>query len=865
MARPWRPWCPAVTESQLRIDRDRREVLVDGVLARLGVRAFDVLVALAQRRGQFVSKGALLDLAWPGLVVEENNLEVQVSTLRRLLGRDAILTVPGRGYSFALLPATPPPGASIDAWCFLMPPPGPPRHNLPQSLTSFIGREPDIAQLLELAGKTRLLTLTGSGGCGKTRLSIELGRSLLPRFADGAWLVELAALTDPALVPKTVAKAFGLRDAPGKSALELLTEHLATRKVLLVLDNAEHLLDACAQLVGTVLGGCAGVMVLASSRTLLGITGELTYRVPSLAVPDLRVANTPDRLAQCDAARLFVERVQLHRPDFVLDDSNAAAVARICNRLDGIPLAIELAAARLRSLSLEDVVGRLEHSFELLVGGSRTALPRHQTLRALIDWSHDLLTPAERRLFAGLHVFAGGCTLEAAQQVCARPDAPAHEVLDLLTALADKSLLTAEDHADSTRYRMLETVWQFAGAKLHATEDEPDWRARHCCAYAAFAKRAQLGIAGTEQADWLGRIDADLDNLRAAMNWCCQAAEGAEGASHMLTGLCIASQLLRYWSTRGRAREGLDWLERFLRMVAEVETGEPVAQAHTSAGWLSFHLCDYRRATRHHRQALAQFEALGLPDGAAGALNGLASVALVQGDHEPAQRLTEQALAIHHALGDRLGAARLQNTLAGLAAARGDFVLACKAYAEVLLAMRDFRDDKGLAAVLVNMGVAMAQAGGSLAARGVFEEALEVGLRMGDMVCTAAARLNLGNAAIERGDFAAAEQYFTSSLATSRAAGDDYATVDLLECAARLRVSEGKLRAAAVIHGAAQRLRAEINAPIATGSRAAHDASIAALREAISDDATFDACWQRGRTLSVDMALTWVAQPLDVW
>ena len=849
-----------MTEPQLRIDRGRRVALIDGVPARLGVRAFDVLVALAERRGQFVSKGALLDLAWPGLVVEENNLEVQVSTLRRLLGRDAILTVPGRGYTLALLPAPPPPGALVDAWCFLLPPAGPPRHNLPQPLTSFIGREADIAQLLELAGRTRLLTLTGSGGCGKTRLSIELARSLLPRFADGVWLVELAALTDPALVPKTVAKAFGLRDAPGKSALESLTEHLATRKVLLVLDNAEHLLDACAQLAGTVLGGCAGVMVLVSSRALLGITGELTYRVPSLAVPDLRVVNTPERLAHCEASRLFVERVQLHRPDFVLDGNNAGPVARICNRLDGIPLAIELAAARLRSLSLEDVAGHLDHSFDLLVGGSRTALPRHQTLRALIDWSHDLLTPAERRLFAGLHVFAGGCTLDAAQQVCAGPEVPAHEVLDLLGALADKSLLTAEDHAGSTRYRMLETVWQFAGDKLRTTGNEPDWRARHCCAYAALANQAQQGLAGAEQPEWLGRIDADLDNLRAAMDWCSKAAAGS---GHRLTGLRMASALLRYWSSRGRAREGLDWIERFMRTLDEDETSEPVAHAHASAGWLNFHLCDYPRATQHHRRALAQFEALGLPDGAAGALNGLASVALVQGDHEPAQRLTEQALAIHRALGDRLGAARLQNTLAGLAAARGDFALAREAYAEAVDAMRDFRDDRGLAVVLVNMGVAMARASGSTAARSVFEEALEVGLRMGDTVSTAAARLNLGNAAIERGDFATAEQYFTSSLATSRAAADDYATVDLLECVARLRVSEGKLRAAAILYGAAERLRAQIKTPIATGSRAKHDACIAALRQAMSDDATFDTCWRQGGTLSVDMALSWGAQPRD--
>lgn len=844
-----------------------RELRVQGVPVKVGTRAFGLLRVLTQRAGALIGNEELLARVWPGRVVAESNLHAQVAALRRLIGHGRIVNVPGRGYRLATADdgehadqRSHPAGALDGVGAAGVPVRR--LHNLPVAVTRFIGRAQELAQLQASSSGARLLTLTGTGGCGKTRLALALAARRKDEFADGVWFVELAALTDPALVAPTALVVFGVAEKPGQTAVQTLCDHLASRRLLLVLDNAEHVLAACRLLADALLRSCPQVQLLVTSREPLGVDGERTQRVPSLSVPDLDGPLTPHALAEFDAVRLFVERVSAQREGFALTDANAPAVASLCVRLAGIPLAIELAAVRVRWITPAELDERLDACLALLVGGAPTALPRHQTLRALIDWSHELLTPAEQYLFAVLHVFAGGCTLEAAQQVCGQTDAAPHSVLHLLSALADKSLLGAEERAGSTRFRMLDPVWQFAGEKLRATGDEALHRARHCKAFADFAERAQRGLEGAEQPLWLARIEADLDNLRTALAWCCSAGQLS---GHAPSGLRIASALLRYWGTRGRAREGLDWIERLLTLVNDEQADDPsaIARAHASAGWLSFHVCDYARATRHHQQALEEFETLGLASAAAGALNGLASVALVQGEYASAQVLTEQALAIRQRLGDRLGAAHLQNTLAGLAAARGDFAGACETYPAVADALREFGDDKGLATVLVNMGVAMVNAGRSALARSVFEEGLKVALRIGDTVSSAAARLNLGNAAVDRGDFDSAQRQFVSSLATSREAGDDYNSADSLECLARLRVAEGELRAAVTLHGAADRMRSRIAAPVSAGTRDQHRAGIAALREAMQDDAAFESCWRQGRTLALDAVLAHTAPPID--
>src|SRR5918912_25551 len=341
-----------------------------------------------------------------------------------------------------------------------------PPYNLPSALSSFVGREEELTEVKRLLEHNRLLTLTGSGGCGKTRLALAAASEVVEGFEDGVWMVELASLAEPSLVPQAVASTLGVRERPGSSLNEALSDYLRTRKLLLILDNCEHLIEACAELAEAWLHSCPGLRLLATSREALGITGEIAWPVPSLSLPDLRRLPDIESLYRYESARLFVERTAAVRPNFTLTQQNAPAVAQVCYRLDGIPLAIELAAARMKVLSVEEISGRLGDSFGLLAAGSRTALPRQRTLHATMDWSHELLGRKERVLFRRLSVFASGFTLEAAESVCAGEELQRDEVLELLSGLVDKSLVVAQDPDGTARYRLLETIRQYGREKL---------------------------------------------------------------------------------------------------------------------------------------------------------------------------------------------------------------------------------------------------------------------------------------------------------------------------------------------------------------------------------------------------------------
>jgi len=376
---------------------DERRLLKDGQPVLLRPRAFNLLSALVDRAGHLVTKDELLDRVWPKMVVEEATLRVQLSALRKALGADAIATVSGQGYRFTL-PMTIGDSESHRA--------SKPKHNLSYQLISFVGREQEIAQLEELVTANRLVTLTGAGGAGKTRLAIEAASRLTDAFFDGVWLVELAALSDPRLVPQAVAQALEVKVQSTRPVIETLNDYLGSKKLLLVLDNAEHMLEECARFVDLILRRSPDVAMVATSRERLGLAGELTYRVPSLTVPSPGEAATPDSLLAYEGVRLFVERARLLRPDFSVTPENAASLAAICYRLDGIPLAIELAAPRLRSMSVDELNQRLDQRFALLTDGSRTELPRHRTLRSMIDWSYDLLTDSEQAMLRRVSVFA---------------------------------------------------------------------------------------------------------------------------------------------------------------------------------------------------------------------------------------------------------------------------------------------------------------------------------------------------------------------------------------------------------------------------------------------------------------------------
>src|ERR671916_1683038 len=379
-----------------------------------------------------------------------------------------------------------------------------PPNNLPLELSSFVGREKEIVEVERLLEHNRLVTLTGSGGCGKTRLALAVAGELVEGFEDGVWVVELAPLADPILVSQAVASVLGVREQPGRSPTEALADHLESKKVLLLLDNCEHLVEACATLAEALLRSCPELRVLATSREALGITGEVAWPVPSLSLPDLRRLSDIEGLPRYESARLFVERATTAKPTFALTEQNATAVAQVCYRLDGIPLAIELAAARTKVLPVEEISGRLDDCFRLLAAGGRTAMPRHRTLHATMDWSHDLLPDEERALFRRLSVFAGGFTLEAAESVCAGEDLERGEVLELLSHLVDKSLGVAREVSGEARYRLLETVRQYAREKLSESDEAELLRERHAGFYLALAEEAEPELKGERQIAWVG-------------------------------------------------------------------------------------------------------------------------------------------------------------------------------------------------------------------------------------------------------------------------------------------------------------------------------------------------------------------------
>ncbi|MBM3459804.1 MAG: tetratricopeptide repeat protein, partial [Armatimonadetes bacterium] len=551
------------------------------------------------------------------------------------------------------------------------------KHNLPQQVTSFIGREKEIAEVRRLFGTTRLLTLTGAGGCGKTRLALQAAADLLDGSGDagthgsGCWLVELAALADPGLVPRTAASALGLREEPGRPILQTLTDHLKGKHLLLFLDNCEHLLDACARLADTLLRSCPRVLLLATSREPLGIAGETAFRVPSLSVPDpegLRGA-TPERLSPYESVRLFIERARQVQPGFQVTNRSAPALASVCHRLDGIPLALELAAARVRSLTVEELNQRLDQRFRLLTGGSRTALPRLQTLRALIDWSYDLLSAAEQALLCRLSVFAGGWTLDAAEQVCTGEGVEAWEVLDLLTGLADKSMVVAAEQEGATRYRLLETVRQYGQDRLRERDEEAAWRDRHLAHYLALAEEAAPELTGREQAAWLVRLETEHDNLRAALEWSGETGGGAE------SGVRLAGALWRFWEMHGHFTEGREWLARVLD--AGAGTAPVVrAEALNGAGNLANDQGDYAAARAFHQESLAIRRGLGDRRGIAGSLNNLGNVACDQSDYGAARALLEESLAIKRELGDQRGIAGSLGNLGRTVVEQGDYAAA---------------------------------------------------------------------------------------------------------------------------------------------------------------------------------------------
>lgn len=534
----------------------QRLLLAGGEPVTVGARAFDLLLALIERRERVVPLDELLAVVWPGLVVDENNLRQHVSALRKLLGNSALLTVPGRGYRF---------GAVLldDAQAA----PAEPRRSaggrdLPANKPALIGREADLEAVLSLLARTHLLTLVGAGGVGKTRMALEVADRVEAGFTDGVTFVELAPVTDPSLVVGTVASALDVHEEATRPLLDTLLDFLRHRRLLLILDNCEHLIERCAAFAEQVLRHSAHTRTLATSREALGVAGEVAWRLPSLRAAPLEAADTVEALLEFPANRLFVERVKAVAPSFRLRLDNLAPVAQICHRLDGIPLALELAAARVGAMTIEQVAERLHDRFALLTRGRRTALQRHQTLRSLIDWSHELLAEPERVLLRRLSPFAGGCTLDEAEAVCSAAPLAGSEVLDLLTRLVEKSLVVFDDHASPPRYRLLETIRQYGTEKLVEAGEFEAVRQRHLECYLALAEVIRPMLTRQEQLSWHARAEAELENFRLVLHWSLQSKQPE-------MGLRLFSSLTRFWYKNMHWKEMVGWQARLAEAVEQ--------------------------------------------------------------------------------------------------------------------------------------------------------------------------------------------------------------------------------------------------------------------------------------------------------
>ncbi len=652
------------------------------------------------------------------------------------------------------LPAEFPPLRSLDVLT----------NNLPSlQLTSFIGREREMAEIKRLLSTAHLVTLMGPGGTGKTRLGLQVAADLLEQFPNGVWLAELAPLSDPALVPQTVATVFGVREQPGRALLDTLVDYLRARELLLVLDNCEHLVEASAHLAHSLLRGCPKLRILATSREALGTAGEVPYRVLPLTRPDPRRVVSFEGLTQFDAARLFMERAVLSNPAFVVTDTNAPAVAQVCHRLDGIPLAIELAAARAKVLSVEQIAQRLDDRFRLLTGGRRTGLPHHQTLRAAVDWSYDLLSEEERLLFRRLSVFAGGFTLEAAEAVCAGEGIGEFDVLDLVARLVDKSLaLTEELHGD-IRYRLLETIRHYSRERLQESGETDLVRRRHLDWYLGLAERAEPELRGPEQVTWLERLETDHDNLRAALEW-TRTDEGGVQA-----GLRLAGAVHRYWALRGYLREGRGWLEGALSSDGGSTTAR--AKAAYGAAVLAFAQGDYAQAEALCRESLAQYRLSGDTLGMALSLNVLGSVARNRADYDQTTQLLVESLAHSRQSGHKWALAETLNILGIMVRAQRDHGRAKALLEESLALWRELGDKWGLAFALGSLGVVARFQGDYARARALHEESLALRRELGDKYTLAISLGSLGTVALDQGDYERARELFEESLVLCRELG----------------------------------------------------------------------------------------------
>jgi predicted ATPase/class 3 adenylate cyclase len=722
--------------------------------------------------------------------------------------------------------------------------------NLPIQPTALIGREQQVTEAVTLVRREgiRLVTLTGAGGTGKTRLALQVAAELIADFEDGVFFVDLAAITDPHLLIATVGQTLSVREQLGQSLSETLKDYLCDKHLLLVLDNFEQLVGA-GPAVSALLAVAPNLKALVTSRAPLHLSGEHEYSVPPLSVPDLGESEPPSVLAGYEAVQLFLARAQAVKPEFELTSENSPAVAEICARLDGLPLAIELGAARVRILSPQALLGRLSERLALLTGGARDAPVRQRTLRDTIEWSYGLLSTSEQRLFARLSVFLGGGTVEAAEAVCGSAEL---EVFDAVDSLVEKSLLRQEEGAaGEPRAFMLETIREYAFDRLERSGEGERLRDRHANYFVGLAEEAEPEILGADQGLWLERLEAERDNFRAALGWLLERSD-AERA------LRLIGSLRRAWVARGYLSETRKWLEAAFEQSPTVPP-QVEAKALYALGRVALVQGDYDQAVLWLEQSARVFRELGEAEGLVFSLADLGFIATAQGRHEDAERLAEQSLAEARAAGSERTIAAALHSLACAKLDAEEYGEARTLFAESLALRRRLGDKRNTANSLCYLGSVALLEGDYDGATALLDESLTLGRELGNLLIVSAALANQSLVALAAGEPGSAAALCNESLALSRELGDKRTTVECLHALAGVAAVNAEPLRAALYSGAAESLHAAIKAPPSPAERMVGERFLPISR-ATADDQSFEAAWAEGRQMGYDAAVTFALE-----
>jgi predicted ATPase len=707
-------------------------------------------------------------------------------------------------------------------------------------LSTFIGREQEVPELARALQSIRLLTLTGAGGIGKTRLAIQVAAEVVTEFRDGAWLVEFASLTDPALVPQAVATILGVREHFERPLVETLSDYLRSKTALLVVDNCEHLVAACAELAQHLLIACPRVKIIATSREALGVPGEHVWPVPPLSLPEDSQRLDVAGLSQYESIQLFLERAVGAFPSFRLTPRNARAVVQICNRLDGIPLAIEMAAARLKALSVEQIADRLDDTFRLLTAGSRTALPRHQTLRATLDWSYNLLTDDERRLLNRLSVFAGGFMLDAAEAVCEERSGAETAVLDLLMRLVEKSLVVADRQVDRVRYRLLEPIRQYARDKLVESGEDSIIRRRHLAFFLRFVDEAADGMSRPFD-QWLEQSEQEFDNVRAALDWALSGHD-VEGGAH------LAVAVWRFWLHRGSLSEGRIVLNRALTAAADDISPPLRMKALNALAYIALTQDDYEEVASLCRQSLALAGQAGEDRETAVALAILGHTRWHMNDATEAVRLCEESLALARRSADRRGLAVAVREFSYVLWHLEDYVRLEPLASEYLHLAGGLGDRSATADALLLLGRTALHHGDYARAASLYEESLSLSRAQRDKVAAVRAMVSLADLAVQRGTLAQAETLYQEGLVVSMELGDRWWLTRCVEGMALLEASRSRFARAATLLGVAAELRDTMRSQHPPSDQ---EQAVRRAREMLGAQA-FDHAWAKGRAMTRD-------------